>query len=434
MYKEAMAGLLIPVGQLLLDTQNPRHEPVSSQREAIQSLIAAERQKLVVLANDIIENGISPIDLLLVVPKGKGRYTVVEGNRRLAAIRMIANPDLADGTVIAAQMKRIAGRGESPDEVECAIVSSRDDATHWMELRHGGEAGGAAVVRWNTLAANRFSHRPGSQAAKAITLLEAVEEGYPKNEVVKALIAEVASKRLTTLGRLAADPSFRDRVGMAEVDGHLTFEFPADALEEFFEHVLGDLAGDIGVSQLKSKDQRAKYLRQTPKPDKDQRLPEAQPLDAKPATKRQKAKPKPRPARPAKPFKELSLASLGVKTQAVLAELRKLDVDKCPNTVAILTRVILEFTVEGFAEQKKLPQAKDLKGRIRQCLQKIDPNNKAPDYQGVRTGLADGHSIYAVRTLHGFVHNAYYSADGNTVRNIASNLEPFLQALNDNLA
>ena len=188
------------------------------------------------------------------------------------------------------------------------------------------------------------------------------------------------------------------------------------------------------MSQLKSKDQRAKYLRQTPKPDKDQRLPEAQPLDAKPATKRQKAKPKPRPARPAKPFKELSLASLGVKTQAVLAELRKLDVDKCPNTVAILTRVILEFTVEGFAEQKKLPQANDLKGRIRQCLQKIDPNNKAPDYQGVRTGLADGHSIYAVRTLHGFVHNAYYSADGNTVRNIASNLEPFLQALNDNLA
>ena len=180
---------------------------------------AGDPKKLVVLANDIIENGISPIDLLLVVPKGKGRYTVVEGNRRLAAIRMIANPDLADGTVIAAQMKRIAGRGESPDEVECAIVSSRDDATHWMELRHGGEAGGAALVRWNPLAANRFSHRPGSQAAKAITLLEAVEEGYPKNEVVKALIAEVASKRLTTLGRLAADPSFRDRVGMAEVDG-----------------------------------------------------------------------------------------------------------------------------------------------------------------------------------------------------------------------
>lgn len=434
LYKVVVAGVLIPIGQLLLDTANPRHEPVSSQREAIQSLIAAERQKLVVLANDIIENGISPIDLLLVIPQGKDRYKVVEGNRRLAAIRMIGNPDLAEGTPIAAQIKRVAARGEAPNQVECAIVSSRDDATHWMELRHGGEAGGAAVVRWNTLAANRFSHRPGSQAAKAITFLEAVEEGYPKNEVVKSLVTEVASKRLTTLGRLVADPAFRDRVGMTESDGHLMFEFAADALEDFFEHVLGDLAGDIGVSQLKSKDQRAKYLRKTPKPDQGAKLSEPQSLTAKLATKPKKPKPKPKPTRPAKPFKELSLANLGGKTQAVLDELRKLDVDKCPNTVAILTRVILEFTVEGFAEEKKLPLAKDLKGRVRQCLQKIDPTNKAADFQAVRTGLADGHSIYAVRTLHGFVHNAFYSADGNTVRNIASNLEPFLQALNDDLA
>ncbi|HTQ67858.1 MAG TPA: ParB/Srx family N-terminal domain-containing protein [Solirubrobacteraceae bacterium] len=429
-----MAGVLIPVGQLLLDTENPRHEPVRSQREAIQSLIAAERQKLVVLANDILENGISPIDLLLVIPEGKDRYKVVEGNRRLAAIRMIGNPDLAEGTPIAAQMKRVAARGDAPDTVECAIVTSRDDATHWMELRHGGEAGGAAVVRWNTLAANRFSHRPGSQAAKAITFLETVEEGYPKNEVIKSLVTEVAAKRLTTLGRLVADPSFRDRVGMTDTNGRLTFDFPAEALEEFFEHVLGDLAGDVGVSQLKSKQQRTKYLRKTPKPEPAARLPEPQPLTAKRSAKPTKPKPKPRPTRPSKPFKELSLANLATKTQAVLDELRKLDVDKCPNTVAILMRVILEFTVEGFAEAKKLPAAKDLKGRVRQCLQKIDPSNKAPDYQSVRTGLADGHSIYAVRTLHGFVHNAYFSADGNTVRNIASNLEPFLQALNDDLA
>jgi hypothetical protein len=428
-----VTSALIPVGQLLLDTENPRHEPVNTQREAIHALIAAERQKLVVLANDIIENGISPIDLLLVLPKEKGRYIVVEGNRRLAAIRMIANADLAEGTAIAAQIKRVAQRGSPPIEVECAIVASRDDATHWMELRHGGEAGGAAVVRWNTLAANRFSHRPGSQAAKAITFLEALDEGYPKNEVIKSLVTEVAAKRLTTLGRLVADPSFRDRIGMTERNGHLAFEFPANALEEFLEHVLGDLAGDIGVSQLKSKEQRTKYLRKTPKPEQGTRLPNPQPLGTTPAREPTKGNPRPRPTRPAKPFKELTLANLGAKTQAVLGELRKLDVDKCPNTVAILTRVILELTVEGFVEEKKLNPAKDLKGRVRQCLQAIDPTNKAPDYQSVRTGMGDGHSIYAIRTLHGFVHNPYYNADGNTVRNIAINLEPFLQALNNDL-
>lgn len=39
----------------------------------------------------------------------------------------------------------------------------------------------------------------------------------------------------------------------------------------------------------------------------------------------------------------------------------------------------------------------------------------------------------ATRTLPNPVHNPHYHADGNTVRSIASNLEPFLQALNDDL-
>jgi len=117
-----VASTTISIGRLLLDTQNPRHEPVRTQREAILSLIATERQKLVVLANDIIDHGISPIDLLLVIEKDEKNYTVVEGNRRLAAMRMIANPDLAEGTVIESQMRRVAALGDAPKSVECAVV------------------------------------------------------------------------------------------------------------------------------------------------------------------------------------------------------------------------------------------------------------------------------------------------------------------------
>jgi len=429
-----VATTTIPIGRLLLDTGNPRHEPVKTQREAILSLIATERQKLVVLANDIVEHGISPIDLLLVIKKDQKNYTVVEGNRRLAAMRMINNPDLADGTVIETQMRRVAASGAAPKSVECAVVESPDDAEHWMELRHGGEAGGAAVVRWNTLAANRFSHKPGSQAAKAITFLEAVDDGFPENDVMKDLVTQVASKRLTTLGRLVSDPTFRSRAGMTDSNGSPTFSFPADALQELFEYILGDLAADVGVSQLKSKEQRAEYLSGTPKPKKSAALPTPKPLGAAPAPKPTKRRTRRRSSKPGKPFRDLDLGNIDTKTQAILGELRKLDVDKSPNTVAILTRVILEFTVDQFVKSKKLKQEQDLKGRVRQCLGRVDPTGKAQEYQGVRAGLTDGHSVYAVKTLHGFVHNPHFHADGNTVRSIASNLEPFLQALNDGLA
>lgn len=429
-----MASTIIPIGRLLLDTQNPRHEPVSTQREAVLSLIATERQKLVVLANDILEYGISPIDLLLVIKKDAKNYTVVEGNRRLVALRLLANPDLAEGTVIETQIKRVAALSDGPFEVECAIVASREDAEHWMELRHGGEAGGAAVVRWNTLAANRFSHKPGTQAAKAITFLEAIDEGYPDNEVMKDLVTEVASKRLTTLGRLVGDPTFRTHVTMTEENGSLMFGFPADALEEFFEHMLGDLAADVGVSQLKSKEQRRDYLTDTPKLEKSAARSTHQPLGATAASKATPRRPRRRASKPTKPLKDLDLGNLEAKTQALLGEFRKIDVDKAPNTVAILTRVLLEFTVDQFVKEKGLKKENDLKGRVRQCLTKIDPTNKAPEYQAVRAGLSDGHSVYAVRTLQGFVHNPHFHADANTVRGITGNLEPFLQALNDGLA
>jgi hypothetical protein len=418
----------------MFDTENPRHEPVKTQREAISSLIATERQKLVVLANDIVDHGISPIDLLLAIKKDANNYTVVEGNRRLAAMRMINNPDLAEGTVIETQMRRVAALGDAPESVECAVLDSRDDAEHWMELRHGGEAGGAAVVRWNTLAANRFSHKPGSQAAKAITFLEAVDEGFPENDVMKELVTKVASKRLTTLGRLVSDPTFRRRSGMSDANGSPEFRFPADALQELFEHILGDLAADVGVSQLKSKGQRAEYLGGTPKPKESAALPAPRPLGATAAPKPTKPRSRRRSSKPGKPFRDLDLSNIEPKTQAILGEFRKLDVDKSPNTSAILTRVMLEFTVDQFVRTKKLKQENDLKGRVRQCLGRVDPTGKAQEYQGVRAGLSDGNSVYAVKTLHGFVHNPHFHADGNTVRNITSNLEPFLQTLNDGLA
>jgi hypothetical protein len=420
----------IPVGQLLLDTENPRHEPVQSQREAISALIVGERQKLVVLANDIVENGLSPIDRLLVVKKGRN-YTVVEGNRRLAALRLLDNPSLADGSVIENAIARVARDAEVPVEVDCAVVGSRADAEHWMVLRHTGEAEGAGVVRWNGLATNRFRHKPGSQAAKAIAFLQALEDGFPNNEVIQELSEGVAAKRLTTLGRLVADPTFKVRVGLVEQDGTVLFHFPATALQEFLEHVLGDIAADVSVSQLKSKSQRTEYLAKTPEPDPSQRTATPHALSDAPSNKpAKKPQAKPKSSKPARPFKDLDLSQLGAKTQAILREYRRIDVDKMPNTAGVMTRAILELAVDDFIAKKGLTSDPKLRKRVAACLKVVDPSQKALEYQSLRAGLQDGTSLYAVATLHGFVHNPHYHADGTTVRNIAANIGPFLQAMN----
>lgn len=424
----------IAVGKLLLDTDNPRHEPVHSQREAIQALIATERAKLVVLAHDMSQHGLSPIDRLLVIRAGRN-YTVVEGNRRLAAIKLLHNPSLADHTQIATSIKRVAAEATAPSHAECSIVNSREDAEHWMILRHRGESEGAGVVRWDTFASNRFSHKPGSQAAKAISLLEAVTGGYPNNDVIQELAKLVAEKRPTTLGRLVSDPNFVSRTGLVDEDGVIRFHYPASALEPFIGQLLGDLAADVTVSQLKSKPQRAAYLAGTPLPDPATRSPQAKLLTDAPAGKQsKKSRPKAKPSKPPKPFKDLNLEKLGTKTQTLLREFRALDVDKLPNAAAVLARGILELSVEQYIKTKGLtPNDSKLRKRLDACLRNIDPTYKDKRYQALRTGLQDGSSLYAVATLHAFVHNPHYHADGTTVRSIAANVEPFLQALNDSV-
>jgi hypothetical protein len=280
---------------------------------------------------------------------------------------------------------------------------------------------------------NRFSHKPGSQAAKAIDFLEVVAVGYPDNELIADLATRVAEKRLTTLGRLVSDPNFKSHTGMVEQNGAIEFHFPASALEDFIAHVLGDLASNVSVSQLKSKAQRQKYLKATPKPDPATRSSEPKPLNEPPTGKNsKKPKPKPRPTKPPKPFKELNLDQLGSRIPILVKEFRALDVDKMANTAGVMIRVILDLSVDEFIAKAKLkPKSEELRKRVEVCLGRVDSTHKAPEYHGLRVGLKDGSSMYAMKSIHAFVHNRHYHADGATVRSIAANVEPFLQAMND---
>jgi len=328
-------------------------------------------------------------------------------------------------------MRRLSAKGPIPSKAECAIAPSRKDAKHWMVLRHGGEAEGAGVVPWNAMAANRFA-KPGREAGAAIRFLEEIERAYPKNQLIQDLISEVAQKRLTTLGRLVLDGGFREHAGMNDADGSLSFEFSAKDLEGFFEHVLGDFAADIGVSEIRKKPDRQKYLESTPEPDPKTRRSKATPLSASSQTKPKQKPKKKRPKKPSKPFADLDLGKLGERTANILHEFRGIDVDLRPNAAALLTRAILELSVDQFIEQKQLATSGKLKKRIQRALDAVDPTKKEKQFQGVRQGLSDGTSMFAVATLHAYVHNAHFHPDGSAIRSIAANLAPFLQALNDN--
>ena len=88
--------------RLLADSANPRLAQTSEgQRETLRALATEQGAKLTVLAKDIVEYGLNPGDPFYVIQleDRNQRFVVIEGNRRLAALRALENPNIFEGAV-----------------------------------------------------------------------------------------------------------------------------------------------------------------------------------------------------------------------------------------------------------------------------------------------------------------------------------------------
>ena len=102
--------------KLWLDRFNPRLPDMGknpSEVNILQELV--ENDKVYDLARKITENGYLP-DEYLIVCKEKGKCVVVEGNRCLAACKLLINPDFAPEITIASSKV-------SPEFLEKVIIA-----------------------------------------------------------------------------------------------------------------------------------------------------------------------------------------------------------------------------------------------------------------------------------------------------------------------
>lgn len=92
----------VQVSSLLFDEENPRlPSPHQGQREVLRALATNQGSKLRMLAEDILAFGLDPSDLMVVlrVEGPDNRFVVLDGNRRLSALRALENPELVAGAV-----------------------------------------------------------------------------------------------------------------------------------------------------------------------------------------------------------------------------------------------------------------------------------------------------------------------------------------------
>ena len=131
---------LFPNKHLKLDLNNPRLQTgddlsTKDDAEAIQQLsdIAALDELVLSICTNKYQN-LEP--LIVYSDNGKAPYTVLEGNRRLAAIRLIQNPTLAKDLGIRLPEPIAAEITTSFEEVLVYRVNSPDDARAFIGFKH----------------------------------------------------------------------------------------------------------------------------------------------------------------------------------------------------------------------------------------------------------------------------------------------------------
>ena len=88
---------IIPLEKLLLDSKNPRL-PKSLHRQTEAKILEYMLldASLIELMLAIGKNNFFPGEQLLVVKDTDHTYKVVEGNRRLSALKILSNPEIAE--------------------------------------------------------------------------------------------------------------------------------------------------------------------------------------------------------------------------------------------------------------------------------------------------------------------------------------------------
>lgn len=152
----------INVENILLYTENPRHEVTLNQRETLDKLISkVGSSQMYNLLEDIYLNGLIGANLPVLVFDSKiDKYIVYEGNRRISCIKIINNPNILKD-IDEKLMKKVLKlkkdeKHNKIDEIKC-LLTTKERAYYIMEIIHSGENQGKGVKQWNSKEKQEFS-------------------------------------------------------------------------------------------------------------------------------------------------------------------------------------------------------------------------------------------------------------------------------------
>jgi ParB-like chromosome segregation protein Spo0J len=176
----------IDLDNLILDHQNPRlPESLNRDQDSMMNYIA-ESTSIEELMDVIAQNGYFLGEPVIAVPekgndaKVTGNYIVVEGNRRITALKLLQNPDAA--STAGNRVHEIAQNPKSikPTSIPVVVRDNREEILPYLGFRHI-----TGIKQWEPLAKARYMEQ----------ILATTNEDLPLHERYAEVARIIGSRR-----------------------------------------------------------------------------------------------------------------------------------------------------------------------------------------------------------------------------------------------
>ena len=466
---------LIDVASLDLDLRNPRlGSAVSNQTEAIREMaIAQTEKKFLTLVRHIHKHGLNPADSFIVTRRNSDRHTVLDGNRRLTAIKALGTPDALQNTLSDSAYSKLNSLHQtfitSPiSEVACIVFETRKSADPWIRLAHDGESEGAGRVRWSSQQRHRYNSSRSSARTNPTTL-EVLRFVYDSGHMNASTSEKYRNGTfpLSILERLLSSPEVCLLLGIEKRDKKVFSWYPMHELAKGLSAVVNSIGSkETRTNHVLSKKQRLNYIHNLPdsdRPNPTKKLGEAIPLadtfksdsgrgrgihdreggnsveTLNEAGGQDTTQDSIRPSRHSSTRNNLIPENTALRIPEgrindIMVELTTLRLKTTPNAIAVLFRTFLELSIDAYLESYPIREV-TVDNRLKKKLEAVSTFLEDNEIMSnnellpVRRSISKDTDLNSVRTLHSFVHNRFHSPGGGDLSAMWNSFEPFIEKI-----
>ena len=315
----------------------------------------------------------------------------------------------------------------------CVVVKDRDEARHWIELRHTGLNDGAGTMPWGSDESARFRARSRRPEIHSQALDFLSDRGDLSAE-------DRAKVPVTSFKRLLGTPQVRAKLGLEVTDGQLSVLADKNKIAKALLHVVNELStGKIKTADIYTSQDRQKYARNLPKTvtvaatlSSGQGAPlVTSATTAKTRTKRAKGTTARTKLIPTSCVLDIS----DRRINNIENELRKLSLNDYTNAVGVLFRVFIELSIDSYLQGQPSIAVRDehpLHRKMKAVADHLLENGKLTQKQRRPVSRAcqmDSFLAPSIKLMHLLVHNPHAFPAPGDLRAHWDNLEPFLAAI-----